>query len=238
MPTVGRLVWDETGERYYQNGVRNGVLYPYNSTNKSYDTGAVWNGLTSVQVTPSGGEANDQYADDIKYLSLYSVEENGATIEAFTYPKAFEECDGSKLVTGTAGLMARAQDRKMFGLTWRTNVGNDIDDEAGYILHILYGCKASPSERQFTTINESPEAVTFSWEVTCTAPPIGVAGFKNTALFEVDSRDFDQATRAKLTALEDKLYGTSTTSGGEVTPKTDPELPLPAALIDLMKVSG
>ena len=185
--TIGALKWDEEGERYFQNGVRKGVLYTYDETNKVYNTGVAWNGLTSVQVTPSGGEANDQYADDIKYLSLYSLETTGGTIEAFTYPDAFEECDGSKLVTNTVGLMARTQVRKMFGLTWRTNVGNDISDEVGYIIHILYGCKVSPSERQYQTINESPEPLTFSWELTTTPPSIGIEKFRDTALFEVDS---------------------------------------------------
>lgn len=239
--TVGELKWDETGERYYQNGVSKGVLYPYNATNKTYDIGVAWNGITSIQVTPSGGEASDQYADDLKYLSLYSVEENGATIEAFTYPDEFEECDGSKLVTDTVGLMMRAQERKPFGITWRTKVGNDLKDEVGYIIHILYGCKASPSERQYQTINDSPEPITFSWEVTTTPPKINLQGFRSTSLFEIDSRMFKtEDQKAILTGLENKLYGTSTEDPDthEVTPTTDPELPLPDALINLMKANG
>lgn len=237
--SVGELKWDESGERYYQNGVRKGVLYPYNETNKNYDTGVAWNGLTSVQVTPSGGEANDQYADDMKYLSLYSVEEEGATIEAFTYPDEFEECDGSKVVTGTTGLMARAQVRKMFGLTWRTNIGNDLKDEAGYVIHILYGCKASPSERQYQTINDSPEPINFSWELSTTPPKINIEGFRSTSLFEVDSRDFTTtAQQTMLTTLEETLYGKSTWSGTTETKVSDPTLPLPAALITLMTPQG
>lgn len=239
--TVGALKWDETGERFYQNGVKKGVLYTYDSTNKVYNTGVAWNGLTSIQVTPSGGEASDQYADDMKYLSLRSVEENGATIEAFTYPDEFAECDGSKLVTGTTGLMARAQVRKMFGLCWRTNIGNDLSDEAGYIIHILYGCQAAPSERQYQTINDSPEPITFSWEVTTTPPTLNLTGFRNTSLFEVDSRDFSTpAEKALLTGLENKLYGTSTedSSTHVITPATDPALPLPAELITLMTPAG
>lgn len=175
--TVGRLVWDKTGERFYQNGVDRGVLYVSNGSG-GYNTGVAWNGLTSVQATPSGGEANPIYADNLKYLNLYSLEENGATIEAYTYPDEFEECDGSAIVTGTAGLVARAQERKSFGFTWRSKVGNDENEDAGYIIHILYGCKASPSERQYQTINDSPEPITFSWEITTVPPEIGVAGFK------------------------------------------------------------
>ena len=207
-----KLVWDQEGERFYENGVRKGVLYPWDDNGSWYGTGVAWNGLTSVQVTPSGGEANAQYADDLKYLNLYSVEENGGTVEAFTYPDEFAECDGSKVVTGTVGLQARAQNRKTFGLCWRTNIGNDINDEVGYILHILYGCKASPSERQYQTINDSPEPTTLSWELTTIAPamPASLAGFKNTALFEINSRDFvTDAQRTLLAGLENTLYGTA-----------------------------
>ena len=227
--TVGKLEWDQTGKRYYQNGVSKGVLYTYDTDNKVYNTGVAWNGLTSIQVTPSGGEASDQYADDMKYLSLYSVEENGGTIEAFTYPDEFEECDGSKIVTDTVGLMARAQERKPFGLCWRTKVGNDLEDEVGYIIHILYGCKVSPSERQYQTINDSPEPITFSWELTTTPPKINLDKFKSTSLFEIDSRKCTgTAAAACLATLEDTLYGTNTT-GDNPAPATDPTLPLPTA---------
>lgn len=223
-----KLLWDQTGERYYENGVRRGVIYPWNSDAGWYGTGVAWNGLTSVQITPSGGEANPQYADDMKYLNLYSVEENGATVECFTYPDEFTECDGSAVVEGTNGLMARAQSRKQFGFCWRTNVGNDENEEAGYILHLLYGCKASPSERQYQTINDSPEPITFSYEISTIAPPMpsSLSQYKSTALFEIDSRKFTtEAQRALLGALEDKLYGTA---------NTDPELPRIDELVALL----
>ena len=223
-----KLLWDQSGERFYENGVRRGVIYPWNTTTGWYGTGVAWNGLTSVQVTPSGGEANAQYADDMKYLNLYSVEENGATVECFTYPDEFTECDGSAIIEGTNGLMARAQNRKQFGFCWRTNVGNDETEEAGYILHILYGCKASPSERQYQTINDSPEPISFSYEITTVPPamPATLSDYKNTALFEIDSRKFvTTAQQALLSALEDKLYGTA---------NTDPELPTIEELVALL----
>lgn len=226
---MAKLIWDQAGERYFENGVRRGVIYPWDSNAGWYGTGVAWNGLTSVQITPSGGEANPQYADDMKYLNLYSVEENGATVECFTYPKEFEECDGSAVVEGTTGLMARAQARKQFGFCWRTNVGNDENEEMGYILHILYGCKASPSERQYQTINDSPEPITFSYEITTIAPamPTTLANsYKNTALFEIDSRNFKTETElGYLSALEDTLYGTA---------NADPELPTIEELISLL----
>lgn len=232
------LTWDAEGERYYENGVRRGVLYPQNPTTGAYEDGVVWNGLTSVQITPSGGEANPQYADDIKYLNLYSLEEVGATIEAFTYPDEFMECDGSKPVAKNSKLYARTQTRKPFGLTWRTNVGNDVDDEAGYIIHIMYGCKASPSERQYQTINDSPEPITFSWEISTIPPSIGVEGMRDTSLFEVDTRNFTTtAEKAMITALENKLYGTAATTDpqADAVPAT---LPTVAQLISDMTPQG
>ena len=227
-----KLLWDQSGERFYENGVRRGVIYPWDNNAGWYGTGVAWNGLTSVQVTPSGGEANPQYADDMKYLNLYSVEENGATVECFTYPDEFTECDGSAVIAGTNGLMARAQSRKQFGFCWRTNVGNDETEEAGYILHILYGCKASPSERQYQTINDSPEPISFSYEITTIPPamPATLSDYKNTALFEIDSRKFvTTEQQALLTGLENKLYGTS---------ETDPELPTIEELVALLGALG
>lgn len=225
---MAKLLWDQTGERFYENGVRRGVIYPWDSNASWYGTGVAWNGLTSVQITPSGGEANPQYADDMKYLNLYSVEENGATIECFTYPDEFAECDGSATIEGTNGLTARAQTRKQFGFCWRTNVGNDESEEVGYMLHILYGCKASPSERQYQTINDSPEPITFSYEITTIPPamPTTLSKYKNTALFEIDSRKFKTtAAQALLAGLEDKLYGTN---------NSDPELPTISELVALL----
>lgn len=221
-----KLVWDKTGEKEYETGVDHGVLYPFDANNNSYEKGVAWNGLTSVQATPSGGEANPFYADNIKYLNLYSLEENGATIEAYMSPKEFDECDGTVEVEGTKGLKAKAQSRKTFGFTWRSLVGNDVDENAGYVLHILYGCKASPSERQYQTVNDSPEPITLSWEITTIAPEMPVEGLKNTALFEITSTDFvTDGEKEMLSALEDKLYGTA---------NTDPELPTIEELIGLL----
>lgn len=226
---MAKLLWDQTGERFFENGVRKGVIYPWDSNANWYGTGVAWNGLTSVQITPSGAEANPQYADDMKYLDLYSVEENGATIECFTYPDEFTECDGSAIIEGTTGLLARAQNRKQFGFCWRTNVGNDLENETGYVLHILYGCKASPSERQYQTINDSPEPISFSYEISTTAPamPSTLADkYKNTALFEIDSRKFKTtAEQELLSTLEDTLYGTA---------NADPELPTIEELVALL----
>lgn len=198
--TAGRLVWDATGERLYETGVSQGVLYVQDSTGK-YPKGVAWNGLTGVTESPSGAEATPLYADDIKYLNLMSAEEFGATIEAYTYPDEFSECDGSaELATGvTIG----QQDRKAFGLCYKTVVGNDVDsNNHGYKLHIIYGAMASPSEKAYATINDSPEAITFSWEVTTT--PVNVSGFKPTASLCIDST---KVVSGKLTALEDILYG-------------------------------
>lgn len=221
---MSKLVWDATGERLYETGVRNGVLYPINS-NGIYTPGVAWNGLTAVTESPSGAEATKLYADDIQYLNLYSAEEFGATIEAYTYPDEFALCDGSASL-GT-GVIIGQQPRKTFGLCYRTVVGNDVDGEAhGYKLHLIYGAKASPSEKAYATINDSPEAITFSWELTTT--PVNVTGFKPTATVIIDSTKCDAD---KLAALEAILYGTDAIDpdeeGGEGTPATDPRLPLP-----------
>lgn len=199
---MSKLVWDNVGERYYETGVKNGVLYVYDAKNKKYGTGVAWNGLTAVTESPSGAEATALYADDIKYLNLMSNEEFGATIEAYTYPEEFGACDGS--VNLVDGISIGQQKRSTFGLCYRTTLGNDTDgNDFGYKLHIIYGCLAAPSEKAYATVNDSPEAITFSWEVTTT--PVSVAGFKPTACITIDSTKVDAAL---LKAIEDKLYGT------------------------------
>ena len=198
---MAKLVWDESGKRLYETGVEKGVLY-VQGENGQYENGVAWNGLTAVTESPSGAEPTALYADDIKYLELFSAEEFGATIEAYTYPEEFEACDGSASL-GT-GVTIGQQDRKAFGICYRTVVGNDVKgNEHGYKLHLVYGAKAKPSEKAYATVNDSPEAVTFSWEVTTT--PVNVAGFKRTATVTIDSTKIQPD---KLKAIEDKLYGT------------------------------
>lgn len=200
---MSRLTWDNTGERFYETGVKNGVLYPIQSDGK-YSKGVAWNGLTAVTESPSGAEATPLYADDIKYLNLISNEEFGATIEAYTYPDEFAECDGSAALT--KGVMLGQQKRKTFGLCYRTSVGNDVDgSDYGYKLHLIYGCLAAPSEKAYATINDSPEAITFSWEISTT--PVNVDGFKPTSQIIIDSTKLDETGKTKLTSLEDILYG-------------------------------
>lgn len=225
---MSKIVWDKTGERLYETGVKNGVLYL--QTNGVYNNGVAWNGLTAVTESPSGAEATALYADDMKYLNLYSAEEFGATIEAYTYPDEFAECDGSKEIVD--GVVIGQQTRKVFGLCYRTVIGNDTDGEAhGYKLHIIYGAMASPSEKAYATINDSPEAITFSWEITTT--PVNVTGEKPTASVVIDSTKADPT---KLAALETILYGKDpTTDGGS--DGVDPRLPLPDELKTLMTKS-
>lgn len=221
---MSKIVWDKTGERTYETGVKNGVLYI--PTEGVYSKGVAWNGLTAVTESPSGAEATALYADDMKYLSLYSAEEFGATIEAYTYPDEFAQCDGSAELT--KGVSIGQQNRKTFGLCYRTSIGNDTDGtNHGYKLHIIYGCMASPSEKAYSTINDSPEAITFSWEVTTT--PVSVAGFKPTASITIDSTKADST---KLAALEDILYG----KDGE--PGSEARLPLPDEIKTLMTAAG
>ena len=199
---MAKLVWDESGKRVYETGVRKGVLY-VQGENGEYQNGVAWNGLTAVTESPSGAEPTALYADDIKYLELFSAEEFGATIEAYTYPAEFEACDGSASLG--EGVTIGQQDRKAFGLCYRTIVGNDVKgNENGYKLHLIYGAKAKPSEKAYATVNDSPEAVTFSWEVTTT--PVNVAGFKPTASVTIDSTKIQPE---KLKLIEDKLYGTA-----------------------------
>lgn len=212
------LQWDQVGERLYETGVDRGVLY-IPDANGDYINGYAWNGLTTVTESPTGAEANPQYADNIKYLNLVSAEEFGGTIEAFTYPDEFAQCDGSVLVNG---VMIGQQSRKTFGLAYRTRVGNDLDGtDHGYKLHLLYGCLAAPSEKAYGTINDSPEAISFSWEISST--PVDAGGsYKPTSLIVVDST---QVGATELAALEDILYGTV----GD-----DPRLPLPAEVLSVI----
>lgn len=221
---MAKIVWDETGKRLYETGVEKGVLYPVDS-NGAYPLGVPWNGLVNVNESPSGAESSAQYADDIKYLNLISAEEFGATIEAFTYPEEFAECDGSAMVG--SGVYVGQQGRKVFGFCYQTKIGNDTEGtDHGYKIHIVYGCQASPSEKAYGTINDSPEAITFSWEIKTT--PVNVDGFKATALITIDSTKFtNTADKAKLTALEAKLYGTE---------NVDPYLPLPAEVFSTLGV--
>lgn len=198
---MSKLKWDQTGERLYETGVKNGVLYPQNEAG-IYPLGVAWNGLTGVTESPSGAEASPLYADDIKYLNLISAEEFGATIEAYTYPEEFAACDGSAEIAD--GVAIGQQKRQAFGLCYRTTLGNDVkNNDYGYKLHIIYNCLASPSEKSYATINDSPEAITFSWEVTTT--PVNVEGFSPTANITIDSTKI--ADVSNLKALEGILYG-------------------------------
>lgn len=200
---MAALVWDATGEHFFETGVDHGVLYPYNANTGKYGNGVAWNGLINVNETPSGGEANPQYADNIKYLNIYSNEEIGITIEAFTFPDEFLPCDGADEIS--TGVTIHQQSRKMFGFSYRTLIGNDTEGtDLGYKLHIVYGCTASPSERSYATVNESPEAIQFSWSVSTV--PVDVPGKKPTALVTIDSR---KISAANLKKIEDKLYGTT-----------------------------
>ena len=197
-----KLAWDETGKKLYETGTKKGVLYLINSTTKAYDNGVAWNGLTGVTENPEGAEPTDLYADDVKYLSMYSTETFGATVEAYMYPDEFAELDGSAEIA--PGVMIGQQTRKAFGMSYVTTLGNDVEhNDYGYKIHLIYGAMASPSEKSYQTINDSPEAITFSWELTTT--PVNVTGFKPTASLVIDSTKVDSA---KLKAFEDILYGT------------------------------
>lgn len=216
---MAKIVFDQSGERFYETGVKNGVLFVQNE-NGEYGNGVAWNGLTAITESPSGAEATPLYADDIKYVELTSAEEFGATIEAYTYPEEFEACDGSASLV--EGITIGQQDRVPFGLCYKTVVGNDVrGNDLGYKLHLIYGAKAAPSERAFQTINDSPEAITFSWEITTT--PVNVTGFKPTANLVIDSTKVDAA---KLAIIEAKLFGSES---------EEPTLPLPDEIVALMK---
>lgn len=226
---MAKLVWDKTGERLYETGVKQGVVYPQNADG-SYPKGAAWNGLTAVTESPSGAESTALYADDIKYLNLVSNEEFGGTIEAYTYPDEFAPCNGS--VEAAPGVNLGQQPRKQFGLCYRTGLGNDTEGyDHGYKLHLVYGALAAPSESAYATVNDSPEAITFSWEFSTT--PVSVKGYKPVAHLEIDSTKVDPA---KLTALEEILYGKDPTTEDAGDGK-DARLPLPDEVIELLKTA-
>jgi len=214
---MSKLVWDNVGERLYETGVKNGVLYPQEKG--AYPKGVAWNGLTAVTESPSGAEATPLYADDIKYLNLMSNEEFGATIEAYMYPDEFAQCDGSASIA--TGVTIGQQTRKAFGMCYKTTIGNDTEgNDFGYKLHIIYGALAAPSEKGYATINDSPEAITFSWEVTTT--PVNVTGHKPTATVVIDSTKVD---KDKLAALEAILYGSE---------EKEARLPLPDEIVSIV----
>ncbi|MDY6058102.1 MAG: hypothetical protein SPI36_02510 [Candidatus Onthovivens sp.] len=222
------LTWNNEGERFYETGVKKTVLYlkeNKSTDQKPYAKGVAWNGVTSISESPSGAEATALYADDIKYLNLLSNEEFAASIEAYTYPDEFAECDGSaELVKGVS---IGQQPRKQFGLCYRTAVGNDVDGtEKGYKLHLIYNCLAAPTEKSYATINDSPEAITFSWDISTT--PVEIAGHKPTAVVTIDSTKLDEKGKTKLNSLEEILYGKDT---------TEPRLPLPDEIETLFKAN-
>ena len=216
-----KITWDKSGERYYETGVKRCVLYVRDKG--AYGNGVAWNGLTAVTESPSGAEASPMYADDIKYLNLYSAEEFAATVEAYTYPDEFAECDGSAEIA--PGVTIGQQKRKTFGMCYTTVLGNDTDgNDYGYKIHIIYGANAAPSEKAYATINDSPEAITFSWELSTT--PVEVAGHKPTASLTIDST---KTTPEKMKAIEDILYGTES---------QEPRLPLPSEIAEVLKSEG
>lgn len=218
---MSKLVWDQSGKRLYETGVDHGVLYPI-QTGGVYSKGVAWNGLTAVTESPSGADVNDIYADNMKYLGLVGAEKFGATVEAYTYPDEFAECDGS--VELVKGATIGQQNRKVFGMVYRTVIGNDVDgNEHGYKLHLIYGATAAPSEKAYNTINEDPEAITFSWELSTT--PVNVTGHKPTASLTIDSTKADPT---KLAELEKILFGDT---------ETEPRLPLPDEIAQLLNVS-
>lgn len=219
------IKWDQVGERFYETGVKRGVLYVYDTETKEYGEGVAWNGLVSISESPSGAESTPLYADDTKYLNLMSAEEFGATIEAYTYPEEFEACDGSAELVAGGGVTIGQQARKSFGLSYVTTRGNDTENnEYGYKIHIIYGCMASPSEKAYQTINDSPEAITFSWEVKTT--PVTVDGFKPTATLIIDSK---KTAPEKLAKIEELIWGKGETKG---------TLPMPSQIVTILQQSA
>lgn len=217
---MAKIEWDKVGERFYETGVDRGVLYPQSDEGTGYATGVAWNGLTAVTESPSGAEATPQYADNIKYLNLISAEEFGATIEAYTYPEEFGRCDGTAELE--PGVVIGQQNRKPFALSYRTFKGNDTQNtDHGYKIHIIYGATAAPSEKAFATVNDSPEAITFSWELTTN--PVAVPGHKPTACITIDSTKVD---KEKLGQLEAALYGTES---------EEPRVPMPEEVANFFK---
>lgn len=223
---MAKLVWDKAGEHIYETGVSKGVLYVMSNTPGTYEKGVAWNGLSSVSESPTGAEVSAIYADNIKYLNLMSREEFEGSIEAYTYPDEFMACDGSASPENAKGFVVGQQDRKTFAFCYQTKVGTDLNPEAGYKIHIIYGALASPSERSYETVNDSPEAMTFSWDITTT--PVAVTGFKPTAHVELDSTKID---KTKLEKIEAKLYGTDEPSG-------EPTLLMPDEIINMLKAAA
>lgn len=223
---MAKLVWDEAGKHIYETGVSKGVLYVMSDTPGTYEKGVAWNGLSSVSESPTGAEVSAIYADNIKYLNLMSREEFEGSIEAYTYPDEFMACDGSASPENAKGFVVGQQDRKTFAFCYQTKVGNDLNPEAGYKIHIIYGALASPSERSYETVNDSPEAMTFSWDITTT--PVAVTGFKPTAHVELDSTKID---KTKLEKIEAKLYGTDEPSG-------EPTLLMPDEIIGMLTAAA
>ena len=213
---MAKLLWDQTGERFYETGVSKGVLYPLQDD--GYTMGVAWNGLTAVNESPSGAEPTPLYADNIKYLNLMSAEEFGATIEAYTYPDEFAACNGESELA--AGVNVGQQKRSIFGLSYQTKIGNDVDNELGYKIHLIYGALASPSEKAYSTVNDSPEAITFSWTISTT--PVEVTGLKPTATLVIDST---KVASEKLVELEKALYGDES---------TEPKLLLPDEVLAIV----
>lgn len=216
---MARLIWDEVGQRFFETGVKNGVLYVQDNDG-SYKNGVVWNGLTAVTESPSGAEETPLYADDVKYLTLRSAEEFGATVEAYTYPEEFEQCDGSAAIAN--GVTIGQQARRAFGLCYRTSVGNDIQGQNfSYKLHLIYGCTVAPSEKSYSTINDNPEAITFSWELSTV--PVPVDGFSPTASLVIDASKVDEG---KMQLLEDALFGDE---------QNEAKLLLPNEIMEMLK---
>lgn len=223
---MAKIEWDEAGKHVYETGVSKGVLYVMSDTPGTYGKGVAWNGLSSVSESPTGAEVSAIYADNIKYLNLMSREEFEGSIEAYTYPDEFMACDGSASPENAKGFVVGQQDRKTFAFCYQTKVGNDLNPEAGYKIHIIYGALASPSERSYETVNDSPEAMTFSWDITTT--PVAVTGFKPTAHVELDSTKID---KTKLEKIEAKLYGTDEPDG-------EPTLLMPDDIIKMLTAAA
>lgn len=223
---MAKLVWDEAGKHIYETGVSKGVLYVMSNTPGTYEKGVAWNGLSSVSESPTGAEVSAIYADNVKYLNLMSREEFEGSIEAYTYPDEFMACDGSASPENAKGFVVGQQDRKTFAFCYQTKIGNDLNPEAGYKIHIIYGALASPSERSYETVNDSPEAMTFSWDITTT--PVAVTGFKPTAHVELDSTKIE---KTKLEKIEAKLYGTDEPSG-------EPTLLMPDEIINMLTAAA
>lgn len=235
------LKWDQTGEKLYETGTDRGVVYPYDSTNSAYDNGYAWNGLTTCTESPSGADANDLWADNIKYLSMRGAEEFGGTIEAYSYPPEFAVLDGT--AEPVPGVSIGGQKRGLFGFSFRSRIGNDVDGDAyGYKIHLIYGMTVSPSERSYATVNDSPDAIQFSWEFATT--PVTVNGYRATSNLIIDSTKFKtQEEKARLAALEQILYGTPAVEADagnniEAAAAIAPRLPLPDEVFTLLGASG